>query len=136
MVHYPLEGFFVQGAFRQGTADQRTQKVGLGLGGGGFVAYSDDGGASWSEPIRIEEKDLSSVEEKIGKPLSPYAVTKLVNELYAEVFARTYDFKTIGLRYFNIFGPHQDPNGAYAAVIPKWTSSAASGNSIGSSRRR
>jgi UDP-N-acetylglucosamine 4-epimerase len=55
-----------------------------------------------------------------GNPLSPYAVTKLVNELYADVFAKNYDFKTIGLRYFNIFGKRQDPNGAYAAVIPKW----------------
>jgi len=66
---------------------------------------------------------LPKVEENIGKPLSPYAVTKLVNELYAEVFARTYGFKTIGLRYFNVFGPRQNPNGAYAAVIPKWTAS-------------
>ena len=63
---------------------------------------------------------LPKVEDKIGKPLSPYAVTKVVNELYADVFARTYNFKTIGLRYFNIFGRRQDPNGAYAAVIPKW----------------
>jgi UDP-N-acetylglucosamine 4-epimerase len=68
-----------------------------------------------------DHPDLPKVEDKIGKPLSPYAVTKLVNELYANVFARTYDFKTIGLRYFNIFGPRQDPNGAYAAVIPRWT---------------
>ena len=65
---------------------------------------------------------LPKVEEIIGKPLSPYAVTKYVNELYADVFARTYGFRTIGLRYFNIFGKRQDPNGAYAAVIPKWTS--------------
>lgn len=65
---------------------------------------------------------LPKVEDRIGKPLSPYAVTKLVNEQYAEVFARAYGFKTIGLRYFNIFGAHQDPNGAYAAVVPKWTS--------------
>ncbi|MDX1303653.1 NAD-dependent epimerase/dehydratase family protein [Photobacterium sp.] len=64
---------------------------------------------------------LPKVEENIGNPLSPYAVTKYVNELYAGVFARTYGFKTIGLRYFNVFGPRQDPNGAYAAVIPKWT---------------
>ncbi len=63
---------------------------------------------------------LPKVEDKTGKPLSPYAVTKLVNELYADVFARTYNFKTIGLRYFNIFGRRQDPEGAYAAVIPKW----------------
>lgn len=67
-----------------------------------------------------DHPDLPKVEDKIGKPLSPYAVTKLVNELYADVFARTYGFKTIGLRYFNIFGKRQDPNGAYAAVIPKW----------------
>jgi UDP-N-acetylglucosamine 4-epimerase len=63
---------------------------------------------------------LPKVEENIGNPLSPYAVTKYVNELYADVFARTYDFKTIGLRYFNVFGKRQDPDGAYAAVIPKW----------------
>ncbi|MBT9550656.1 MAG: Vi polysaccharide biosynthesis UDP-N-acetylglucosaminuronic acid C-4 epimerase TviC [Hydrogenophaga sp.] len=64
---------------------------------------------------------LPKVEDQIGKPLSPYAVTKYVNELYADVFARCYGFHTIGLRYFNVFGPRQDPNGAYAAVIPKWT---------------
>lgn len=63
---------------------------------------------------------LPKVEENIGNPLSPYAVTKYVNELYADVFARTYGFKTIGLRYFNVFGQRQDPDGAYAAVIPKW----------------
>ncbi|WP_462323504.1 NAD-dependent epimerase/dehydratase family protein [Desulfoplanes sp.] len=63
---------------------------------------------------------LPKVEDAIGRPLSPYAVTKYVNELYADVFARTYGFKPIGLRYFNIFGRRQDPNGAYAAVMPKW----------------
>ena len=67
-----------------------------------------------------DHPDLPKVEDKTGNPLSPYAVTKLVNELYADVFARTYNFKTIGLRYFNIFGRRQDPDGAYAAVIPKW----------------
>ena len=67
-----------------------------------------------------DHPDLPKVEDKIGNPLSPYAVTKVVNELYAQVFARSYGFKTIGLRYFNIFGQRQDPNGAYAAVIPKW----------------
>jgi len=67
-----------------------------------------------------DHPDLPKVEGKIGNPLSPYAVTKVVNELYASVFAKTYGFKTIGLRYFNIFGKRQDPNGAYAAVIPKW----------------
>lgn len=66
---------------------------------------------------------LPKVEDKIGKPLSPYAVTKYVNELYADVFARSYGFKAIGLRYFNVFGRRQDPDGAYAAVIPKWTAS-------------
>lgn len=64
---------------------------------------------------------LPKVEDAIGKPLSPYAVTKYVNELYADVFSRSYGFHSIGLRYFNVFGPRQDPNGAYAAVIPKWT---------------
>lgn len=63
---------------------------------------------------------LPKVEDLIGKPLSPYAVTKYVNELYADVFARCYGLDSIGLRYFNVFGPRQDPNGAYAAVIPKW----------------
>jgi UDP-N-acetylglucosamine/UDP-N-acetylgalactosamine 4-epimerase len=63
------------------------------------------------------------VEPHLGRPLSPYAVTKYVNELYAEIFARCYGFESIGLRYFNVFGPRQDPNGAYAAVIPKWISS-------------
>jgi UDP-N-acetylglucosamine 4-epimerase len=67
-----------------------------------------------------DHPQLPKVEERIGRPLSPYAVTKYVNELYADVFARTYGFQTIGLRYFNIFGRRQDPNGAYAAVMPKW----------------
>lgn len=66
---------------------------------------------------------LPKVEDEIGSPLSPYAVTKYVNELYADVFANAYGFKTIGLRYFNIFGRRQDPEGAYAAVIPKWFAS-------------
>ncbi len=66
---------------------------------------------------------LPKVEHTIGRPLSPYAVTKLVNELYADVFARTYGFEFIGLRYFNVFGQRQDPDGAYAAVIPKWIAS-------------
>jgi UDP-N-acetylglucosamine 4-epimerase len=66
---------------------------------------------------------LPKVEDTIGKPLSPYAVTKYVNELYADVFAKTYGLQPIGLRYFNIFGRRQDPNGAYAAVIPKWIAS-------------
>lgn len=64
---------------------------------------------------------LPKIEDRIGKPLSPYAVTKYVNELYAEVFARSYGFASVGLRYFNVFGKRQHPNGAYAAVVPKWT---------------
>jgi UDP-N-acetylglucosamine 4-epimerase len=73
---------------------------------------------------------LPKVEENIGNPLSPYAVTKYVNELYADVFARTYNFNTIGLRYFNVFGKRQDPNGAYAAVIPKWTADLINNNEV------
>lgn len=67
-----------------------------------------------------DHPDLPKVEDTIGKPLSPYAITKYVNELYAEVFANAYSFQSIGLRYFNVFGKRQDPFGAYAAVIPKW----------------
>jgi UDP-N-acetylglucosamine 4-epimerase len=67
-----------------------------------------------------DSKSLPKVEDKIGKPLSPYAITKYVNELYADVFAKTYGMECVGLRYFNVFGRRQDPNGAYAAVIPLW----------------
>jgi UDP-N-acetylglucosamine 4-epimerase len=77
-----------------------------------------------------DHTDLPKVEDKIGRPLSPYAVTKLVNELYADVFGRTYGLKTIGLRYFNIFGRRQDPDGAYAAVIPKWISAMIKNQTI------
>ena len=77
-----------------------------------------------------DHPDLPKVEDKIGKPLSPYAVTKYVNELYADVFARTYGFESIGLRYFNIFGKRQDPNGAYAAVIPKWIAAMIRGEPV------
>ena len=73
-----------------------------------------------SSAIYGDDPGLPKVEEQIGGPLSPYAVTKLVDELYAEVFGRCYGLQTVGLRYFNVFGPRQDPNGAYAAVIPKW----------------
>ena len=73
---------------------------------------------------------LPKVEDTIGKPLSPYAVTKYVNELYADVFARSYGFKTIGLRYFNVFGQRQDPDGAYAAVIPKWIAAMINGDDV------
>jgi len=67
-----------------------------------------------------DSKQMPKIEENIGKPLSPYAITKYVNELYADVFSKTYGIETIGLRYFNVFGKRQDPNGAYAAVIPKF----------------
>ena len=73
---------------------------------------------------------LPKVEDVIGKPLSPYAVTKYVNELYADVFARSYGFQSIGLRYFNVFGVRQNPNGAYAAVIPKWADSLLAGETV------
>lgn len=77
-----------------------------------------------------DEPNLPKREDRIGKPLSPYAVTKLVNEIYADVFARTYDLASIGLRYFNVFGPRQDPNGAYAAVIPKWIAAMLAGQAV------
>lgn len=73
---------------------------------------------------------LPKVEENIGNPLSPYAVTKLANELYSQVFSLNYDFHAIGLRYFNVFGKRQDPQGAYAAVIPKWINSMICGDEI------
>jgi UDP-N-acetylglucosamine 4-epimerase len=105
---------------------------------GGFlnmlVAARDAGVASFtyaaSSSTYGDHTALPKVEENIGKPLSPYAVTKYVNELYADVFARTYGFNTIGLRYFNVFGKRQDPNGAYAAVIPKWTAAMIRGDDI------
>ncbi|MFC3150314.1 NAD-dependent epimerase/dehydratase family protein [Litoribrevibacter euphylliae] len=77
-----------------------------------------------------DHPELPKTEENIGNPLSPYAVTKYVNELYASVYARTYEFNCIGLRYFNVFGKRQDPNGAYAAVIPKWTASIIQGEDV------
>lgn len=77
-----------------------------------------------------DHPDLPKVEVCIGRPLSPYAVTKYVNELYADVFDRCYQFKSIGLRYFNVFGPRQDPNGAYAAVIPKWIAAMLDGETV------
>jgi UDP-N-acetylglucosamine 4-epimerase len=73
-----------------------------------------------SSAVYGDEPALPKVESKIGRPLSPYAATKLMNEVYADVFARAYGLESIGLRYFNVFGPRQDPEGAYAAVVPKW----------------
>ncbi|MDO9237002.1 MAG: SDR family oxidoreductase [Aquabacterium sp.] len=74
-----------------------------------------------------DSPNLPKVEDIIGNPLSPYAVTKYLNELYAQVFQRCYGFETVGLRYFNVFGPRQDPNGAYAAVIPRWVAAMLRG---------
>jgi len=76
-----------------------------------------------------DSESMPKVEEVIGKPLSPYAITKYVNELYADIFSKTYGLETIGLRYFNVFGRKQDPNGAYAAVIPKFVSQLMKGES-------
>ncbi|HMC15806.1 MAG TPA: SDR family oxidoreductase [Albitalea sp.] len=75
-----------------------------------------------------DSPSLPKVEDTIGRPLSPYAVTKYLNELYADVFARSYDMQVVGLRYFNVFGPRQDPHGAYAAVIPRWAAAMLQGD--------
>jgi len=99
-----------------------------------LVAARDAGVASFtyaaSSSTYGDHPALPKVEENIGNPLSPYAVTKYVNELYADVFARTYGFNTVGLRYFNIFGKRQTPDGAYAAVIPKWTAAMIAGDEV------
>lgn len=99
-----------------------------------LVAAKDAGVSSFtyaaSSSTYGDHPALPKVEENIGNPLSPYAVTKYVNELYAGVFAKTYGFKCIGLRYFNVFGKRQDPNGAYAAVIPKWTAAMLNGETV------
>ncbi len=83
-----------------------------------------------SSSVYGDQPDLPKREDKIGSPLSPYAVTKRINELYAKVFARCYGLETIGLRYFNVFGPRQDPEGPYAAVIPKWIAAMLKGDPI------
>lgn len=77
-----------------------------------------------------DEPNLPKREERIGNPLSPYAATKLVNEIYASVYARSYGYRATGLRYFNVFGPRQDPNGPYAAVIPRWLDAMIAGTPI------
>lgn len=77
-----------------------------------------------------DESNLPKREERIGSPLSPYAVTKLANEMYAGVYARSYGYRATGLRYFNVFGPRQDPEGAYAAVIPRWTRAMLRGEEV------
>lgn len=99
-----------------------------------LVAAKDAGVSSFtyaaSSSTYGDHPALPKIEENIGNPLSPYAVTKYVNELYAGVFARTNGFKCIGLRYFNVFGKRQDPDGAYAAVIPKWTAALLKGETV------
>lgn len=99
-----------------------------------LVAARDAGVTSFtyaaSSSTYGDHPDLPKQEDRIGNPLSPYAVTKYVNELYADVFSRCYGFHTIGLRYFNVFGQRQDPEGAYAAVIPKWTAAMIQGETV------
>jgi UDP-N-acetylglucosamine 4-epimerase len=99
-----------------------------------LVAARDEGVGSFtyaaSSSTYGDEPTLPKVEDKIGRALSPYAVTKLLNEIYAEVFARCYAFKAIGLRYFNVFGRRQDPDGAYAAVIPQWIATMIRGEDL------
>ena len=99
-----------------------------------LVASRDAGVSSFtyaaSSSTYGDHPGLPKVEDKIGRPLSPYAVTKYVNELYADVFFRGYGFNSIGLRYFNVFGRRQDPEGAYAAVIPKWIGSLLQGKDV------
>ncbi len=99
-----------------------------------LVAARDEGVSRFvyaaSSSTYGDHEALPKVEDRIGKPLSPYAVTKYVNEIYADVFSRAYGFSSIGLRYFNVFGRRQDPDGAYAAVIPKWVSAMLKGEAI------
>ncbi len=83
-----------------------------------------------SSAVYGDDQELPKMENKIGRPLSPYAATKLINEVYADAFAASYQTESIGLRYFNVFGPRQDPNGAYAAVIPKWIDSLLAGQPV------
>jgi UDP-N-acetylglucosamine 4-epimerase len=83
-----------------------------------------------SSAVYGDDPSLPKVEEQIGRPLSPYAASKWMDEIYADVFSRTYGFATVGLRYFNVFGQRQDPNGAYAAVIPKWIDAMLRSESI------
>ena len=83
-----------------------------------------------SSAVYGDDQQLPKIEEKIGNPLSPYAATKLMDEVYADVFARAYGFASIGLRYFNVFGQRQDPEGSYAAVIPKWIAAFLKGEPV------
>ncbi|MGI9499901.1 MAG: NAD-dependent epimerase/dehydratase family protein, partial [Geminicoccaceae bacterium] len=99
-----------------------------------LVAARDEGVSRFvyaaSSSTYGDHEALPKVEDRIGRPLSPYAVTKYVNELYADVFSRAYGLHSIGLRYFNVFGRRQDPDGAYAAVIPKWVATMLRGEAV------
>ena len=83
-----------------------------------------------SSSVYGDSPTMPKVEEALGRPLSPYAVTKLANELYAAVYGHLHGMETVGLRYFNVFGPRQDPEGAYAAVIPKWIAAMIAGDEV------
>lgn len=83
-----------------------------------------------SSSVYGDHPELPKVEDKVGRPLSPYAATKKINEIYADVFFKAYGLRSIGLRYFNVFGPRQDPNGPYAAVIPRWINALATGKEV------
>lgn len=83
-----------------------------------------------SSSVYGDHPDMPKVESRIGRPLSPYAATKFINEVYAGIYSRSFGLPTVGLRYFNVFGPRQDPNGAYAAVMPRWFAAARSGAEI------
>jgi UDP-N-acetylglucosamine 4-epimerase len=83
-----------------------------------------------SSSVYGDDPTTPKIEQRVGEPLSPYAATKVMNEVYAGVFARAFDLQTIGLRYFNVFGPRQDPDGAYAAVIPKWIAAMLQGQPV------
>ena len=96
---------------RYGLSDYQKQVDAFKNSGTEMVTFMGD---------ELKEVTLPKKEYEIGSPLSPYAITKYVNELYADIFSKTYGLETIGLRYFNVFGKMQDPNGPYAAVIPKW----------------
>lgn len=104
----------------------------------GFINMLDAARRAWvqrfvyaaSSSTYGDHPDLPKQEDRIGNPLSPYAATKLIDEIYASVYARSYGMKAIGLRYFNVFGPRQDPEGAYAAVIPKWTAAMIRGDTV------
>ena len=123
------------GSVPRSIADPRTTHAANATGFVNLIAAARDAGVerfvyAASSSTYGDHPALPKVEDQIGRPLSPYAVTKYVNELYADVFARCYDLSSIGLRYFNVFGARQDPQGAYAAVIPRWIEAMLSGEGV------